>query len=264
MVSEISPRFVSDISSLYVRPCTYTTPLMDACHNGNLEKVEEILTSADSLEKTINEVYQNNGYSALLFACASNRGQSLQIAKLLIQLGADVYKKDINNNNILMLSTSNSNGFETFKYIMELNCIDIAEKNYRGDSCFMLACKEGKLKICEYFMLHTDCDIFQKSGARHVQQDGFTFAMSFEQYQIVVFLVEHGWNIDENVKFLVKELRGKILVLHSRIQMRMKKIKKLSNVMKKMLRGKVDVNSINVIQSFAFGSKNLKNFAKLL
>ena len=252
--------------------------MLSSCKLGDLNAVKEILQSGNY------DIYEKHGFgkNGFMYACIFGH---LNIVKYLVEMKYNIHEKDkyggnafmhacdgghLNivkylveiNYNIYEKCNGGMNGFmvacvhgylNIVKYLVEIN-YDIHEKTNDGINGFMVACSSGHLNIVKY-LVEINYNIHEKTNDG---RNSLRFALSgtFERDDIVISLLEHGCEINEEyIKNIERNER-----LCKKIENRMEQIQTFYDAIEKNL-NEIYITSrvVHEIKTFTYGLQNFKN-----
>ena len=111
----------------------YWTPLMAACHVGNIDAAQQLLKHKVDLH-----IRDSEGCVAMMYAACEDR---LECLKLLIENGADIHRRDKDGWTALMHSAK-MDGIDCLKVLLNEGS-DINERDNSGWTALMHAAAEG-------------------------------------------------------------------------------------------------------------------------
>jgi ankyrin repeat protein len=136
-----------EIDSIISQAANDRNVFFSAVQNDDVEKVSDLLKQPGTAINWINE----DGRSALYFACEKERKHSFQMIKLLLEAEADVNLKD--NWGCIALSTAivNQSRLEVIQLLVEAKS-EINYFNSWGNSPLFEACQSDKLEVAKYLI----------------------------------------------------------------------------------------------------------------
>lgn len=156
------------------------TPLTKAASEGNVSAINRLLKNGANINETTNKGWQA---TPLIWALYS---QKYEVAKLLIENGADINKPDNYGRTPLIYATDNEY-LELIKLMIQKGA-DVNAKAADGYTAFLSSLATGNLAIIELF-IDKGTDINSKTA------EGLT---------PLIYTVIHGYNNTDSVKILLK------------------------------------------------------------
>ena len=170
-------------------------PLIKAVLNNNISEVEKVLAEGANINQQ-----DEKGYTALIWACMTSSDEKCrEIAKLLIDKGADVNIKANNGSTALIEAAANSH--EVFKLLLEKG-LDINTKRNDGSGAFyqcmlgMIYYDYDHIKLAE-FLLKNGANVDEAPAAGGAK--GYTpliYAARANKPDIAKFLIENNANVN--------------------------------------------------------------------
>ncbi|TCI03923.1 hypothetical protein EZV61_06930 [Corallincola luteus] len=171
------------------------TPLMQACHDGNLALVQQLLASKPNLAHRA-----SNGLDVLQMTVANGQGGDrvqAGVVKLLIDAGAELGSKDGKGNTALHIAVIRKRG--KVAEVMLAAGADQSILNKKGRSPLMLAVFEGNLKFVSQLLRYKpDLSLTSKVGstALHFTSMAKNKGGDKVQAEIAKLLLDAGASVD--------------------------------------------------------------------
>ena len=125
------------LAIFFVALCSYANEqLLDAVSLGDADSVKTILES----DPTVNVDYEDYGMTPLMTAIAGNY---LQIAKMLLDAGADLNKAGMFEVTPLMIAAMNIERLEGLRFLIK-NGADLERRNHSGETALFIAAMKDK------------------------------------------------------------------------------------------------------------------------
>ncbi len=168
------------------------TPLIEACRNGNLGRMMELITN----EANINQP-NNSGMTPLHIACGKQQGKGLEIVKLLLQHGANI--NQTNEKGTTPLYIALLLGQEEIAKELINNGVDINELRPDNATPLYMACRKGFLAIVQA-LIKQGVDINEARDYCGNSTTPLIGACSGGHAEVVKFLLENGADIHKTNK----------------------------------------------------------------
>lgn len=171
-------------------------PLHYSCYQGKLEYVVALVEAGANVDKVeLNSAYE----TPLIAALASYETTRLEIAKYLVEAGADVNLK-VNGHTALgevfsynLIDYNPNTELQDFEFALFLLEKGADVENVKNGNLIFSAAQNNNLMMVEYLLteMHVDINIVDDTGNSVLMH-----AAMCNGYRIVEYLLEHGASID--------------------------------------------------------------------
>lgn len=167
----------------------------------------------------------------------------LNVIKLLVDKGSDIFDKDKGGSNILF-SISDDSSIDIVKFLVEKG-VSINDVNYDGDSYLHIAVQKGLLNISNYLI---------KQGANINQQNirGETplfRAVNYNKFHMIQLLIKNGADIN------IRDSEGRNVIFHL--------IYDGINIVKYLVKKKIDIDIVDTRGNTILHDTAYKGFSEI-